>query len=313
MDMDTPRIGTLNSKSLPGSEIAGQRVLRDWSVIIPTLGRPLLQRCLHAIAAGTVLPAFVIVVDQGQDSDTVGKWLAELNGLGLQTVHLISTDKNPGLARNLGMAHVQTERVAAIDDDCLPDPHWLEAMAQQLDKHPDFILTGRVAPAGGGRAPTIVTYDKAELYRSPSPRRPSPLATCNMGLSMRTAQRIGPFDAALLTAEDNDWAHRALRLGIPILYTPDVMVHHFHWRTDPELAATYLHYAWGQGNFYGKHLRRGDLLILLMAAVSFYRGARDLLYGWLKHDYPRRASGSARMRQLLPGIIHGFLKSSAKP
>jgi len=313
-DMDALGIGTVNSQGLSGGDAVGRRrVLHDWTVMIPTLGRPLLQQCLHAIAIGTVLPACIIVVDQGSNKDAVAEWLAELDRHGLQTIHLVSEDSNPGLARNLGIARVQTARVAAVDDDCLAEQHWLEAMARLVNQHPDFIVTGRVDPAGPGRAPTIVSSDISKLYLAPSPRRPSPLATCNMGLSIRTAQRIGPFDGALFTAEDNDWAHRALRLGIPILYTPDAIVQHFHWRTDSELAATYLHYAWGQGNFYGKHLRRGDWLILLMAAISLFRGARDLLFGWLRHDYSRRVSGSARMRRLLPGIIHGFLKSTAKP
>jgi GT2 family glycosyltransferase len=130
---------------------------------------------------------------------------------------------------------------------------------------------------------------------------------------LRTAQRIGTFDELLFTAEDNDWAYRALRAGIPILYAPDAIVSHFHWRAASQLASTYLDYAWGQGNFYGKYLRRGDLLMLPMTGISLFRGARDLLFGILSHDNSRRLSGSARMKRLIPGILHGLLRSDTHP
>ena len=51
-----------------------RRVLDDLTVIIPTVGRPILQRCLQSIADGTVLPARIIAIDQG-DNLEVADWL----------------------------------------------------------------------------------------------------------------------------------------------------------------------------------------------------------------------------------------------
>ncbi len=301
-----------NVHGRPASDNPTQaRVLGDLTVIIPTVGRPILQECLQGIAEGTALPGCIIVVDQGADKETVERWLADLERKGLQTVHLVSSDRNPGLARNLALAHVKTALIAAVDDDCVADRCWLEAMHEQLRLHPDFIITGRVNPAGG-HAPTLVTSDTPKLYREPSVRLLSPLSTCNMGFALRTALQIGPFDGRLFTAEDNDWAYRALRAKVAILYAPGVIVQHHHWRNDSQLQQRYLDYAWGQGSFYGKHLRHGDPRMFLMTAISLYRGARDLLIGWLSHDDSRRLSGSGRMRLLLPGVVHGFLTTKPR-
>jgi GT2 family glycosyltransferase len=288
------------------------RVLHDWTIIIPTVGRPILRDCLQALANGIVRPGCIIVVDQSKEKETIAGWLAELNRLSLRTVHLVSRDCGPALARNLAIDHVQTVRVAAVDDDCVADEHWLEAMNRQLDEHPNFIITGRVDPAGGGKAPTVISSDVPRLYSKPSARFPSPLASGNMACSMQTARRIGQFDGRLFTAEDNDWAHRALRAGIPILYSPEPIVKHVHWRSDSELASTFHDYARGQGQFYGKHLRRGDMLILLMAAISFYRGINDWVQGGLAGDFSRRARGSARVRWLVPAMVEGFLRAPAR-
>ena len=110
----------------------------------------------------------------------------------------------------------------------------------------------------------------------------------------------------LYTAEDNDWAYRALRAGIPILYAPEIVVYHVHWRDKTQMAAVYRTYAWSQGAFYGKHLRQGDWSMLLRTAISLFRGVRSLINGVLNNDYDRRANGYARLTLLLPGLIAGL-------
>src|SRR5690242_876708 len=93
-----------------------RRLLDDLTVIIPTVGRPILQRCLQSIASGTVLPARIIVIDQGENP-LVAEWVHSLEGMGLETFHLRSPERSPASARNRGIEQVQTRFVAAIDDD----------------------------------------------------------------------------------------------------------------------------------------------------------------------------------------------------
>ena len=283
--------------------------LDDITIIIPTLGRPILKQCLQAIAGGTVLPARVILIDQSDNIQT-SNWLKDLDGLGLKILHLRSGEKGPASARNEGIRQVQTAFIGAVDDDCIPNRDWLENLELQLRQTPEFIVTGRVDPAGDGNAPTIVSSSVSFIYRHPSIRFPSPLTTGNMGVALRIAQRIGPFDPILLTAEDNDWAYRALRDGISILYAPEVIVRHFHWRDKSQLAAAYHAYALGQGMFYGKHLRRGDWSMIARTAISLFRGARDFLQGSMAGDETNRVNGLARMSWLIPGLIAGLRGSN---
>jgi GT2 family glycosyltransferase len=281
------------------------RVIEDLTVIIPTVGRPILQRCLEAISAGSVLPARIIVVDQG-DNSLVADWIQNLRNSGLEIHHLRSMERSPASARNQGLRQVQTSFVAAVDDDCLPERDWLEKMHIKLQNNPEAIITGRVEPAGDGVPPSVVTSDIPRLMRHPSVRIPNPLPVGNMGCAMSTARRIGPFDEKFFTAEDIDWAYRALRAGIPILYAPEIVVNHFHWRSESEVNTTWREYSWGLGLFYGKYLRRGDLSMLVRTAISLFRGVKDLFFGVIKNDNNRRVNGYARMTYLLPGLLAGL-------
>lgn len=280
-------------------------MLADFTVIIPSVGRCQLQRCLQSIACGSVLPSRMIVVDQG-DNPEVTHWLQRFDSLGFEILHLHSAKRSPASARNEGLEHVQTAFVAALDDDCIAERNWLEKMELKLGENPAAIVTGRLEPAGDGIPPTIVTSQTPCIYRRPAVRILSPLASANMGFALKTAQAIGPFDQHLFAAEENDWAYRALTARIPIIFAPEIVVYHLHWRDEGQMAATYRIYAWSQGAFYGKHLRRGDWLMVIRAALSFYRGARELFYGLIYKDQRRRTNGYARVSRLIPGLFAGL-------
>lgn len=288
------------------SKARGQRrIIEDITVLIPTIGRPTLKACLASIASGTVVPACLIVIDQGVNPG-VSHWVNDTKALGLTVLHLRSGARSPASARNLGIEYVQTSLIAAIDDDCIVEKNWLENMGNRLHKHPTAIVTGRLEPAGNGIPPTVVTSSVPRVYVKPSVRNLSPLASANMAFALCTARQIGSFDEELFAAEENDWAYRALRAGIPIVYEPEAVVYHIHWRDDSQMVATYRSYAWSQGAFYGKHLRRGDWSMILRTSVSLFRGVRSLIVGILDGDVRRRLDGYARITRLLPGLVAGL-------
>ncbi len=293
----------------PQADCLLPRKLDNFTVVIPTVGRALLQQCLQGIASGTVLPGHLILVDQGCNPQ-VEQWLHPLGALGLEIKRLHSAQRSPASARNEGLAHVQTTFVVALDDDCIPERNWLETMEIQLRENPSALVTGRLQPAGEGIPPTVVMSQTPCVHHRPSVRIHSPLASANMGFALKTAQLIGAFDPTLFAAEENDWAYRALSIGIPIVFAPEIIVYHFHWRDKNQMAETYRMYAWSQGMFYGKHLRHGHWLMLVRAALSFYRGARDLLYGWRHKDFDLQANGYARMSQIIPGLFFGLRKNN---
>ena len=131
-------------------------VLEDFTVVIPTIGRPMLQQCLESIAEGNVLPGCIIVVDQGENPSVV-TWLSSLEIPGMATMHIRSPGRSPASARNQALDQVKTTFVAAIDDDCFATSDWLERMDILLRANPAAIFTGRLEPAGEGTPPAIVT------------------------------------------------------------------------------------------------------------------------------------------------------------
>jgi GT2 family glycosyltransferase len=287
------------------------QIHKDYTVIIPTVGRPILRECLEAIVKGHVLPARIIVVDQG-DNLEVAKWLLRVgDGSGVDVLHIHSVGRSPASARNEGIGQVRTQFIAAIDDDCLAEFHWLEKMVEHLSENPGGIVTGRVEAAGDGVPQTVVTFTAPYLMKSLPIQNLSPLATGNMGVSCDIARRIGVFDEYLFTAEDTDWAYRAMRMGIPILYTPDIIVYHHHWRDRIQSSTNYKEYAKGLGAFYGKHLRQGDWSMILRFLLVLFRGSKSLLKGWVLQDQDLFHDGYARLTKLIPGLINGLMRFGA--
>jgi GT2 family glycosyltransferase len=286
---------------------AAHPVAGDVSVVIPTVGRALLEGCLESISAGTVWPAALIVVDQGA-SPSVAGWVERLRARGLNARHVPSAETGIAAGTNRGLGLVRTRFVAVTHDDCRVRTEWLATMAALLREAGEVVLTGRVEPEGDGEVPTTVTLPRRTVYTRPLLDR-DVLFPANMGLPVTVLERVGPLDEDPLlrwAAEDNDWAYRALRSGVPIVYDPALVVGHLAWRDDAELAATYRRYARAQGCFYGKWLRRGDRFIALRAARDLVRGPWLVLRGLVTRNQGLTAMGRAELAGIGPGILAGL-------
>jgi GT2 family glycosyltransferase len=111
-------------------------------------------------------------------------------------------------------------------------------------------------------------------------------------------ERFGPEEAA----EDNEFCYRWLRAGRPLRYEPSLVVEHHDWRTPEELERLYVRYARGEGFFYAKHLRRGDLRMLRFVVRDLAWGLRGIASGLLK----RRESWTDSRRGVFKGMPGGF-------
>jgi GT2 family glycosyltransferase len=287
--------------------LSSRPIWEDVSVVIPTLGRPILETCLYYLAEGTVWSAAVIVVDQGRQT-AVADMLTHLQKLGLPTKYVPSSQNGRAAGINRGLEQVATRFVAITDDDCFVTSEWLERLTDRLRREPDTILTGRVELAGNDEAEfSTVTSREPKLFTKPT-LKAHPFIGGNAGLAMALVNQIGLFDEhpSLSSAEDSDYGYRALRLGIPIAYDPGVWLYHYHWRDASQRAARYADYARSQGGFYGTHLRQGDTLILQQTIRALSRSPIRWLRGLLKGDKELRENGRAHTLYLLPGIISGW-------
>jgi GT2 family glycosyltransferase len=280
----------------------------DVTVVIPTLGRPILQRTLDAIAAGTRQPAEVIVVDQGQSPD-IGAMVRGLVARGVAARWIPSTQRGRARGVNRGIEASTTRFVAITDDDCLVHPDWLERLAAKLEEDPGSIVTGRVE-AGDATVLSAVTSRMPVVQRRPSPRFDR-LSGGNMGLARSVVTRIGGLDEdpTVRTAEDAEYAYRALRAGVAIRYAPDVTVTHLGWRDDNARGEQYADYARSHGGFYGKYLRRGDAFIALRALLHWARATRRWAASALRGDRERARAARAYVVGLFAGIKAGWIQA----
>jgi starch synthase len=233
------------------------------TVVVCTRDRTeLLARCLDGIAAQTVPPEEVLIVDNAPSDGATAKLAAER---GVRYVE----EPCPGLdfARNRALREATGDVLAFLDDDVVPDPHWLEGVRTVWREHPDAgAMTGQVLPfelATGSQ----VAFERRGGFRGGNqpvrysgPERPDdPIypygpgmfgAGCNMAVRRDVARRLGGFDEALDTGPplpgggDIDLFHRVLRAGSPLVYEPRAVVFHRHRRDDAALLRQYD--SWGR-------------------------------------------------------------------
>jgi GT2 family glycosyltransferase len=285
---------------------------RDLTVVIPSLGRPLLRGCLASIAAGITRPAEVIVVDQGSDP-AVEVAIDEVRAAGLPIDHIRSKQAGIAAGTNRGLELVRTPFVATTHDDCHVRADWVRTLSERLPAIGDAILTGRVEPAGEGLVLTVITQNERRVYSEPMIDR-DVLFPANMAFPMRVLDRVGLLDehASLRVAgEDNDWAYRALRAGVAIAYEPTVVVAHVGWQHPRERTTMYRRYARGQGAFYGKHLRRADAFIARRAVHDLVRGPWFVARGLATRNIDLLAMGMGAVTGLPTGLLAGLRNASS--
>ena len=272
------------------------------TVVIPTIGRlEPLRRCLESLASSDPPPAEVLVVDQSHDATLVP--LVDELGDGRTRV-VASLGLGVARARNDGLRAATNDVVLVTDDDCTVPASWAATGWRLATTHPGAIVTGRVLPVGDPRAVPSTKDDPLPVDLS-SERRGGWLFGNNMALPRGAVLDLGGFDERFgpeEAAEDNEFCYRWLRAGRPLRYEPSLVVQHHDWRSPEELERLYVRYARGEGFFYAKHLRRGDLRMLRFVVRDLAWGVRGLASGLLKG----RESWTDSRRGVFKGMPGGF-------
>jgi len=112
------------------------------SVIIPTRERPgPLGECLQALRAQTRPPLEVIVVDSSADARSA-ELVAGLAGGFPCELRRLGAERGSCRQRNAGAAAARGAVLAFLDDDCVPQPDYLAAVARAFGEDPDGRLGG---------------------------------------------------------------------------------------------------------------------------------------------------------------------------
>lgn len=276
------------------------------TVVIPTIGRiEPLRRCLESLAASDRPPAEILVVDQSHDPEIT----ALVDELGAGRARVVAGDGlGVARARNDGLRAAVHEVVLITDDDCTVHPDWVATGWRLATEHPGAIVTGRVLPVGDARAVPSTKDDPVPMDLS-SERRGGWLFGNNMILPRDPVLGIGAFDERFgpeEAAEDNEFCYRWLKAGRPLRYEPSLVVRHHDWRSPEELERLYVRYARGEGFFYAKHLRRGDLRMLRFVARDLAWGLRGLASGLVKGREPWTDSRRGVFKGLPGGFAAGW-------
>lgn len=231
------------------------------SVVIPSYARPAaLRQCLAALSAQT-LPREryeVIVVDDGspaplEDVTTTYSHSLELTLLRQQNA-------GPGAARNRGAAIARGRLLAFTDDDCLPDPGWVETMARQHAATPADLLGGRVLnhdPDNIYAETSQFILEGAYRYYAAHPGQGRFFASNNMAVPAAAFAELGGFDETFRVAsEDRDLCARWNAAGRTLHFVEGALVRHAP-RLDLVRFARQ-HFNYGRGAFRYQQARAGD-------------------------------------------------------
>lgn len=206
------------------------------TVIIPVKDDAVrLGHCLDALASQTFTGGIeVLVVDNGS-SDNPGAVVSQHDSARL----LFESRPSSYAARNLGARAAVGDVLAFTDADCLPAPDWIErAYAYLLASGEPSFVAGHVDVFVGDPAnPTLVErYELLHAFRQDINVELFQFGvTANLLVRKTVFERVGPFDAELVSSGDREWGQRAHSLECRGHYAADARVRHPARRSWAEL------------------------------------------------------------------------------
>lgn len=109
------------------------------AIVICTRHRPeLLRNCLRGVSRLDARPDEVIVVD-----NTSGDQETEYAAHEFGARYIVEPFTGLSRARNRGLKESKSEIVAYVDDDAVPDPHWLQRILEPFADSRVAIVTGK--------------------------------------------------------------------------------------------------------------------------------------------------------------------------
>lgn len=246
------------------------------SVVIPTRNRPdLIGNSVRAVLANDYPSFDVTVIDQSDDART-GDVVRTLMAHD-QRLRYVHTDI-AGLSRayNIGVQETRGEPIAFTDDDCVAPPNWIHSIVSAFTSAPDAemlygqVLMPRSLEGTSDWIPTL-TFDTERRLSATHGFEIFGMGA-NFAVRRSLFERIGGFDEVLggggplRSSQDFDFQYRAYRGGATILLTPSVMVDHYGVRSTEQQPSTMRAYGFGDGAFYFKHVRCGDVYALSLLA-----------------------------------------------
>jgi GT2 family glycosyltransferase len=287
------------------------------SAVICTRNRPdKIGAAVTSVLASDHLDFDLTVVDQSTSTATekVVRTLADVDHR-LTYIHM----KDAGLSRayNTGIGATSAPLIAFTDDDCIVPQDWLRRINDAFDNDSaGELLYGQVVAKPADSTDGSAAFTRELTLHTPMLQfsQPERLSRrdgfriigmgANFAARRRLFDRIGGFDEVLggggplRSSQDFDLAYRAFRAGSVILLRPEVTLIHDGGRELGDWGELLRTYGIGDGAFYSKHVRCGDMyaLMLLVRKVA-WQGMGSVI---------KPLMGQRPTRQYLAGIFIGI-------
>jgi glycosyltransferase involved in cell wall biosynthesis len=185
-----------------------------FAVVVPTIGRPSLERLLRSLAGAEA--EVVLVVDREGPLD-----VSVPPGLDVRVLR--GAGRGPAAARNLGWRSVDSDWIAFLDDDVEVTPDWLACLAEDLAAAaPDVAgVQGRI------HVPLPLDRPATDWERNVEGLRRARWATADLAYRRAALESVGGFDERFARAyrEDADLGLRLIAAGWRITRGRRTVVH----------------------------------------------------------------------------------------
>jgi GT2 family glycosyltransferase len=233
------------------------------SLIMSTRDRAqFLPPCLESLEAiHSHCPWQLVIVDNGSKDDT---W-SVLQAFASRT-HLdikLLQEWRPGLsfARNAGVRAASAAILAFTDDDCYPQPDFIDAVARVFAESDVGFMGGRILLHDPDDAPvSITTRTERVIFPAEAFINTGDVQGACMAFRRDVFQQVGLFDTAfgaggpLKGAEDCEMVVRACFAGWNGGFFPEAVIRHHHRRRQGGAARITWSYDYSRGAFFAKLL-----------------------------------------------------------
>ena len=199
-------------------------------------------------------------------------------------------------ARNAGARATTAPLLSFIDDDCLVDDGWADAIAAPFADASVGFVTGSTVADRHTRLPVSVVAARP-AQRFVGGEDPSIYGTgANVTFRRAAFTAVGGFDehlgpgTSLRAAEDQDLLWRVVRAGWVGVHEPAAVVVHRQWRSGREALRTSFSYGIGAGAFAMKVVHLGDAEGWPLLRARVWRDGVRLAAAHLRNGYQMGAA-----------------------
>ena len=220
------------------------------SVVIPTIGRPMVLRAVRSLLAARRSSELEIIVAGDFVDQVVAEQFGGLMKNNPQIIHLpVSFPKGDSSEKkNAGWRAARSDIIAFIDDDVVVDDDWPEAVLEPFTQNSTGLMSGPgLVPkdipfvarlAGWTLASRAAGYVQERYLTGSSEPRPvkwSRLIGCNMAYRRKVLEEIGGFDPEFWPGEEMLAAYIATaRKNYTLVFQPKAVLYHYprtsYWR-----------------------------------------------------------------------------------